>query len=248
MHGFYRQFRKIGKKGSHLPANQQARWEQMIQKWELASSEGLEIISMGDTNLNYNRWNIQASEMNSYDRTNKPMSTSLQDRILNHGTVLLDTKPTRTKDNPNDRESCLDMMFTNRPEKIICHQAGLPGFSDHTIQTLTRTTRKIETSIKYMRIRSFQNFSQETYKDNIPNHHLYIETNYEQEPDKITANIQTIMQDSLQLMAPVKIIQMSKNKNIKLSQEIKEKMAERDLARIQFLKSNHQEDFRNHKN
>ena len=140
--GFYRQFRRIGKPNSHTPASQHQRWEMFIKKWEKAMQEDLEIISMGDTNLNYFRWNISNQDMNSYDITNRPMSNALQNRILDKGVNLINTTPTRELDTPQTKPSCLDMMFANKMDKIANFQSGLPGFSDHTVQILVRKTKK----------------------------------------------------------------------------------------------------------
>ena len=48
----------------------------ILEKWEKASNEGVEIITMGDTNLNYMRWDISPALMNSYDRCKKTNDTS----------------------------------------------------------------------------------------------------------------------------------------------------------------------------
>ena len=246
--GLYRQFRRIGRQGSHLPAQQHQRWNSIITKWEISAQKGHEIITMGDTNLNLYRWNLPDNQRNSYDKINAPMSNLLQERILNKGFLLLNNTPTRTKDTADSKDSCIDMMFTNRTDKIAQHRSGITGFSDHTIQLLVRTTNKLMTNQKYIRLRCFKNFSIQQYRENIINHFLYIETLHEQDPSKITENIQTIMQESLQTMAPVKLIQTSKKNSVQISVPIREKMAERDLAKQDFLISGCQEDLRFHKN
>ena len=35
----YRQFRRLGKPGSHTPSNQKRRWEMIVSKWEKALEE-----------------------------------------------------------------------------------------------------------------------------------------------------------------------------------------------------------------
>ena len=59
-----------GHPGTITPSSQAARWSRIIDMWVKASQEGLEIITMGDTNLNSLRWDIPEASMNSYDRTN----------------------------------------------------------------------------------------------------------------------------------------------------------------------------------
>ena len=71
----YRQFQRLGEKGSIAPNFQLQRWKNIIEKWELAMTENKEIIPMGDYNLNYLRWEINQSSINYYDRQNKPSET-----------------------------------------------------------------------------------------------------------------------------------------------------------------------------
>ena len=87
--GIYRQFQRLGKVGSILPAAQRARWSQIIDKWERATEEGNEIITIGDINLNYLRWEVEPKEMNNYDILKKPMIDLLKFKILSKGHVVL---------------------------------------------------------------------------------------------------------------------------------------------------------------
>ena len=203
---------------------------------------------MGDTNLNFLRWDVSPAMMNSYDRAKKPMIDAFKNIIFEKGFTLLNKTVTRNFDSPESIASCLDMMIMNQVEKIISHQSGLPAFSDHTMQIMIRATKGVVNNPQFMRIRSFKNFSQGDYKANILNHHKYVETLYEVEPDILTENIQNIMQESLNNLAPIKIVQLS-NKNLqKLSCKVRSKMAERDLAFWEAKQSKKWEDIRNHKN
>ena len=84
---------------------------------------------MGDTNLNVLRWNLTPDRMNSYDRTQKPMSTALRERILDKGTTILNTTtPTFNKQHPDSKPSIIDLMFTTDKARIVSHQAGAPSF------------------------------------------------------------------------------------------------------------------------
>ena len=206
----YRQFRRLGKAGSHNPASQKQRWELIIKKWEQALLENKEIITMGDLNLNCRRWNVQTKDMNNYDRVQKPMSSSLQERILDKGTLLLnETTPTWNRNHPLAVPSVLDLMFTNRREKLINHQSGISSFSDHSLQILTRSSKEIITTPEFIRMRSYKEFDVNQYRENIVNHQFYIETFYEKEPDIITANIQQIVQESLDPLAKIKKLKIT---------------------------------------
>ena len=71
---------------------------------------------------------------------------------------------------------------------------------------------------------------------------------YEQDPSIITQLLQEIIQQSIQNLAPIKIIQVSqKNKN-PLTPETKNLMVQRDIALNTFKNTNNMEDLRFYKN
>ena len=83
-------------------------------KWEKAAEEGVEIITMGDLNLNSLAFNLPENQKTGQDRSQSKMAEMLKDRILNKGFSLVGLQPTRTKDNPLSRPAALDLMITNR--------------------------------------------------------------------------------------------------------------------------------------
>ena len=243
----YRQFQRLGVPGSLTPSAQHRRWTLIIDKWEQAIKEEREIITMGDMNLNYLRWETPTHLKNSYDRMKDPMIKLLKEKILDKGFTILSNVPTKLNDNNQEKPSCLDLMITNRVEKITSYQAGITSFSDHTLQYLTRSTRGIQTSNKYARIRSYKNFSIQQYRDNIINHHYYIDVLYENDPEIISRKIQDIMKDSLEPMAPIRVIQISDKTSTRLSQTVRAAIAERDLAHATFKETNMVEDMRHYR-
>ena len=213
--GIYRQFRRLVIKDSHTLKAQKQRWSRILDKWQIATNEGLEILTMGDCNLNRLTWDIKTEQLDIYDRSRESMVTELKDKILNNGHTTLNNSNTRSKDNINSKESCLDVMFTNRLDKINSFQSGIPGFSDHTIQIMSRNVKNIQKTQKIIKIRSYKNFSNQIYKDNIKNHPMFIETYYEKDPQKITQNLQQIILNSIDELAPMKNVQLSLKKPIK---------------------------------
>ena len=211
--GLYRQHQRLGKAGSKTMASQQHRWDRIISKWELAAQEKLEIITMGDLNVNSLSFDQPEAMKSSQDKTQSKLSEMLQERILSKGFTLLGNQPTRTPDNPLSRPAALDLMITNRLEKIENYQVGLPSFSDHLVQTLTRRTKNLQVSQNRIKLRSFKKISVQQYRENIKNHPKYIETLYEGDPQIITGNIQQIIEESINEMAPIKIIQVDNTNN-----------------------------------
>ena len=248
LHAVYRQFQRLGVPGSINPVQQHFRWEQIVSKWEQALTEGKEIITMGDFNLNTLRWDVPQHQMSQYDRTKQPMISSLRDRILSQGSTILSHTPTKIPDNPDSPPSCLDLMIVTNIEKIASYQAGLPSFSDHMLQVLTRISKGVKITKKFARIRSYKDFSNTTYKQSIIDHPSYIETLYENDPELITKHIIKIIQDSFEPLAPIKVIQLSNKNSTKLSPDIRSVMVERDLAHLAFRDSKDPDDLRNYRN
>ena len=71
---------------------------------------------------------------------------------------------------------------------------------------------------------------------------------YEQDPHKITQNIQEIINQSLDKMAPVQITQLKSKPTPKISQEAKNLLAERDSIFKKYKQTNDLEDYRHYKN
>ena len=243
----YRQHQRLGVAGSKSISRQQERWDKILSKWELAAQEQVEIITMGDLNLNSLSWKLSEAQKSSQDRSQARMSQMLQDRILSKGFTLIGDQPTRTPDNPQSRPAALDLIITNRLDKVENFQVGLPSFSDHLIQTLTRRTRDLQVTQTRIKIRSFKHYSAQQYRDNVRNHNLYIETLYEKDPHIITANIQQIITESLAIIAPIKIIQVDKTNKTRLSETTRTLLALRDTALQEMKLSPTQDNIREYK-
>ena len=120
--GLYRQHQRLGQEGTKSITRQQNRWDRILSKWETAAKENIEIITMGDMNVNSLSWDLPDNQKTSQDKAQSKMSDMLRERILSRGFVLLGNQPTRIPDNPQSRPAALDLMITNRLEKIENYQ------------------------------------------------------------------------------------------------------------------------------
>ena len=247
----YRQFQRIGHKNTLSISEQKKRWNLILTKWETAALEDKEIISLGDFNLNRFSWNRHPAERTPYEILQAPLVKMLQDRILDNGFVVINSQQTKEQISPQDKKSCLDLIITNRKDKIINHETISPTFSDHFLLKMKRKTKGIVIPRQYIKTRCFQNFSKATYQENIINHPEYINTFYEKDPNRISEGIQKIIQDSLDPLAPVRRIQLTNKNSNKLSEEARELLALRDATYQQYLETKNQDklrEFRNLKN
>ena len=173
----------------------------------------------------------------------------LRDRILNTGTNKINKEYTRSEIQPGGRTSCLDHIYTTHPEKITNnHNTEHSTFSDHSMVMMNKRIKKLMSQKSYIKIRSMKNFNIPQYRENISNHNLFISTLYEAEPQVISDNITTILQDSLKQMAPVVRIQLSQKKQNPLSTEAIEALCNRDIAHLEAKENPSLENSRQYKN
>ena len=68
----------------------------------------------------------------SYENQQRSMVDEFSEKNLTKGFTILNRKPTRQKDTIDKKPACLDLMITNKIEKIISHDSVISNFSDHT--------------------------------------------------------------------------------------------------------------------
>ena len=66
--------------------------------WELAASEGLELLTLGDFNLNRLAWDKNPDKMDPYEKAQNPMVIELKEIILSKGFTVLNNSPTRPRE------------------------------------------------------------------------------------------------------------------------------------------------------
>ena len=219
----------------------------IASKWMEAQNEGREIISIGDFNINSQTWNNHYNDKNPTDKAKHGMYKILKEKVLDHGNFQINSIQTRENENGEGGEACLDLAFSTDPNRISNHQIIFPTFSDHALVIINHNSNRVEMQKSFRKARTFKNFSKEKFSQDIINHNLYINNLYERDPAIISSNLQTMIQESLDIQAPVKVIQFSKRSSLKLSTEAREKLAARDTAHDQYKKSGHLEDLRHFK-
>ena len=213
LQGVYRQYQRLGRKNSISHPAQMERWEQLLANWERAQNEDREILTMGDMNMDSLMWDTPPANQPNYDRQRHQFYLKLREKILDTGTTKLNTEYTRHDNPPHGRKSCLDHSYTTHPEKITNYSTEHSTFSDHAMLTINKRIKKLKITKKYLKIRSMKNYDRIQFKENIQNHPLYISTLYEGSTQIIAQNITTILQQSLETMAPVVRVQLSEKTN-----------------------------------
>ena len=116
-------------KSSHSPAAQLERWSSFIMQWEKAIQEDKEVIVTGDINPNSFKW--MRDDLPSSDSIYKlrDLIDLLFEKIIPHGFSQLVTVATRSC--PGTADSCLDHLYSNRPDKLSDVRVLVNGASDH---------------------------------------------------------------------------------------------------------------------
>ena len=125
---------------SHSQTAQFERWETFINKWESALDEDKEVIMLGDMNIDSLKWMKQDLPPNDQIRRQKPMIDLLFEKIVSRGVYQQVAVPTHG-------ESCLDHLYTNRPEKLNDIMAITNGGSDHKLIYAVRYAKVIKKSV-----------------------------------------------------------------------------------------------------
>ena len=83
-------------------------------------------------------------------------------------------------------------------------------FSDHVMVIVNRSSCRLEAQKCYRKARNFKNFDRQKFAQDIWDHELYIQNLYEKDPQIIADNLTEILQNCLDLQAPVRTIQIPK--------------------------------------
>ena len=208
-------------------AAQLSRWESFLHQWETAIETESEIHVLGDVNLNFLDFNNQALRPNTHSARLRPLVDALLDRIVPHGFSQLISDVTRVW--PGQEPSLLDHYWTNRPEKVSGIHAFYQGGSDHKMIFSVRHTKKIISKPRMLKKRCFKNFKPEEFIEAVRKiswFDVYMTENVDTAVEMITQKLT----DILDIMAPVKVIQVRSNYAPWLSDTTKKKIRERNEA------------------
>ena len=153
-------------------------------------------------------------------------------RIILHVFVQLVTVPTRVSS--SQKQSVLDHVYTNFPEKMSEIQAVFKGSSDHKLICCTRFTRSAVCKPRIICKRSYKNFEQSKFREAIRKvswWDIYMCNNVDEAVSEMSHRITSI----LNVMAPIKSFQVRKNYAPWISESAKVRIRERDLAQKMHL-------------
>ena len=221
-----------------------SRWTEFLDQWERAISTGMEVHMLGDMNINHCNWTDQSVASSNQTHRLKDLISALFTRILTKGVVQCVRGPTRHW--PGQPSTGLDHYYTNRVDKISPVQKQHRGGSDHMLIFAIRYSRSFKTSPRYIRKRSYKKFNQADFKAEIQRVSwldVYLSDDVNQAVKLMSEKITTI----LDIMAPMKTVQVRTNYAPWLSQATKDLMSERDMLQERAAQSKNSEDWKQFK-
>ena len=244
----YREWGYLGQGGGDQSGTIQAqleRWTVFLDKWEVALSEGREVIIMMDANLDFLKWTRSDLPATDHIFRLKPLIEQLFVRIFPLGVTQLVTTATRAW--PGQSESGLDHIYSNKPDKLSKVEAEFTGMSDHKIIKVSRFSKPLKRSVRYVQKRSYKYFDPTEFCKALKDlswWDIYISEDANEAACLLTTRINTI----LDKLARVKTFQVRNKYAPWLSEASKELIKQRNDAQKKAAESKDMDDWRQYKN
>ena len=234
--GVYREFTMIGNNtpaDSENPREQTKIWSKFLRQWRKAGRMTSSCHLTGDTNLDKMRWN-------SPDNGTGQMIEETKDEIETENFVQLVQGPTHFW--PGREDSLIDQAWTNKQGSIISCKNLERATADHNLILTTIRLKGNSGQEQEIIKRNRKNFIAEDYQKEISKidwEPLYRIKNLDIAYDHFENSILNI----LDKMAPMCKAQPRKNVTNWVSQETRDKMLLRNIARENARKSKREDDW-----
>ena len=225
--GYYRVWQHLGRRdggASLTEAAQLSRWKAFLCQWERAFNEDKETKVLGDINLDWLTCLEPNPASNSKAYKIRRLVEQLATRILPYGVCQLVRGVTRSW--PGQSDSCLDLMFSNKPEKMSEVNVTAQSSSDHRYIQATRYAKGIKSNPRYVVKRSYKDFNETEFIGEVQR--LSWWDLYQTEDPDIAAQILSYkINNILDKFAPLKKVQTKSKFAPWLSSETKVMMTQR---------------------
>ena len=242
----YREWKYMGQsdQSSGTVQAQLARWCTFLKLWEQALLEDKEVVVMMDANLDFLKWTKDSLPASDGTARLKPLIDQLFTTIFPHGVSQIVTVPTRSW--PGQDDAGLDHIYTNKPDKLSEVHAEFTGGSDHKLLKVTRYSKSLQRSVRYVRKRVFKNFVDKDFKETVQKlswGDLYSCDDPNRASEIFTDKLTVVLDH----MAPLKTIQVRNKYAPWLSDSTKELMKRRNQAQKTASLTKHPDDYRDFK-
>ena len=204
------------------------RLKSVIDIWNTLTENGGEVITIGDINLNAQLWDMDESTMSQYQKRFIPLRQYLKENILDKNVYHLDTGLTWHQ--RNKPPESLDLVFSTHPSKLSKIKVISDGQSDHDLVTFTKLTKSQVHKPRYFTARTFKDFNKQMFEDAINNDPRFTQSIAQTDPNVATDLLQAVITEKLDMMAPLKRIQVKTNHLPYITDQTKCIQNNRDIA------------------
>ena len=235
--GIYREHRFLFQQTDESASDrsQTARWNKFIDAWKRAATGNKNVIVIGDTNLDFLRWNDpDPNKVTMVEKTKSEIEMSGFTQIVQNF----------TRSWPGQPNSLIDQCWLNCPNKLQYIKNVPRTFSDHNMLLLSIMMKEICEDSQETWARDRKKWDTEEYKRQVGliDWTPLIETqNIDIANDYFHSQLSAI----LDKMAPMRRYQARRSKANWLTQEIKDLMEKRDQLKMIANMSGLQEDSNN---
>ena len=233
-----------GDKSSSTIPEQLSRWLSFLDQWEKALDTGMEVICLGDMNLNHCNWTDSNLPHSNQSYKLRELTSALFSRIIPLGVAQLVSGTTRHF--PGQIATGLDHYYTNRPDKTSPVQKFHNGGSDHMLIGATRYSRSIKSSPKYIRKRCYKGFNTDLFIQNV-RQISWLDVYLCDDVDQAVHLLSKHVTDILDKAAPMKAIQIRTNYAPWISKETYGMMKERNRLQKVASETKERSDWKNYK-
>ena len=179
-----------------------------------------------DANLDFLTWRDNDLPANHSSVKLKSLIDALFEQILPLGVFQLVQGPTRTG---WGHPSGLDHLYSNKPDKLSTMESHWTGMSDHKLIKVTRFSKSLKLSARFVRKRCFKNFDGDEFRSRLEISNLE-EIKECQNVDYAAELLVQKLAAILDHMAPIRKIQTRKNYAPWLSTDTKNLQLKRNDA------------------
>ena len=237
----YRQWRTLKGKKSATSMSMSAqldRFSNWCNSWQKANSEGKPVFIIGDLNIDVSAWSKKSSEKTPYQNSKSDLLNMLKETSYQLSLTLIKTPPTRFQG--GDEPSTLDIILSNKPE-LINTPLLVQTTSDHKLVIFRKEVKMRQNMIPSRKARSFKNYTREKLLQNLDMPKLNKLLN-SKNPDYVADVLVEEVNRILDIVAPVKTVQIRKNYAAHLTIHTKELMKKRDEIKEKAQKSKSEDD------
>ena len=242
----YREWRKLKAKSKRVSGSdkqQLKRLDGWEESWLKANEEGKQMILMGDFNVDVRPWTHPLEELTAYQSSKKHMLSKLREMCSVINVDIMKTNSTRSQG--QSCASILDVVFSNCIS-LLTNPILIPSSTDHKIVMFSKKGKPFDIKPVCVTARSFKKYNKHEMMRllNVTEINKLL---WEKDTNYVANNLILQINGALDVIAPIKKIQIRRSYAPSLSEHTKNLMLVRDAARETFSKSKSETDCKTYK-